>query len=54
MDWIDLAQNKGQWRALVNTASDLMGPEDFGNFSTSLITAQQGLSECHEHECIAE
>jgi hypothetical protein len=23
MDWIDLAQNKDQWRALVNTAMNL-------------------------------
>jgi hypothetical protein len=23
MDWIDLAQNRGQWRALVNTVMNL-------------------------------
>jgi hypothetical protein len=23
MDWIDLAQDRGRWRALVNTAMDL-------------------------------
>jgi hypothetical protein len=26
MDWIDLAQNKDQWRALVNTAMNLGVP----------------------------
>jgi hypothetical protein len=26
MDWIDLAQDRGQWRALVNTAMNLRVP----------------------------
>jgi hypothetical protein len=26
MDWIDLAQDKDQWRALVNTVMKLWGP----------------------------
>jgi hypothetical protein len=26
MEWIDLAQNKGQWRALVNTEMNLRIP----------------------------
>jgi hypothetical protein len=26
MDWIDLAQNRDQWRALVNTVLNLRGP----------------------------
>jgi hypothetical protein len=26
MDWIDLAQDKGQWRALVNMVMDLLVP----------------------------
>jgi hypothetical protein len=26
MDWIDLAQNKGQWQALVNTVINLQEP----------------------------
>jgi hypothetical protein len=25
VDWIDLAQDKGQWRALVNTVMNLRG-----------------------------
>jgi hypothetical protein len=30
MDWIDLAQDRGQWRALVNTVMNLWVP--FGKF----------------------
>jgi hypothetical protein len=26
LDWIDLAQNRGQWRALVNTVMNLRVP----------------------------
>jgi hypothetical protein len=26
MDWINLAQNRDQWRALVNTVMNLLGP----------------------------
>jgi hypothetical protein len=26
MDWIDLAQDRDQWRALVNTAMNLLVP----------------------------
>ena len=27
MDWIDLAQNKGRWRALVNAVMNLRVPK---------------------------
>jgi hypothetical protein len=30
MDWIDMAQNKGQWRALVSTILNLRVPYNFG------------------------
>jgi hypothetical protein len=32
MDWIDLAQDKDQWRALVNTVMNLRFPIYFGEF----------------------
>ena len=31
MDWIDLAQDKDRWRALVNTAIHLRVPQNMGN-----------------------
>jgi len=35
MDWIDLAQDRDRWRALVNAIMILQVPEIAGNFSTS-------------------
>jgi hypothetical protein len=35
MDWIDLAQDRGRWRALVNAIMDLQVPYNAGNFLTS-------------------
>jgi hypothetical protein len=32
MDWIDLAQDRDRWRALVNTVMDLRLPLDAGKF----------------------
>jgi hypothetical protein len=32
MDWIDLAQDMNQWRALVNTAMNLQVPYIAGKF----------------------
>jgi hypothetical protein len=32
MDWIDLAQDKGRWRALLNAVMNL--PQNAGNFLT--------------------
>jgi hypothetical protein len=33
MDWIDLAQHMDQWKALVNTVTNLRFHRIFGNFS---------------------
>jgi hypothetical protein len=35
MDWIDLAQDKDRWRALLNALLNLWVPINAGNFWTS-------------------
>jgi len=35
VDWIRLAQDRDQWRALVNIVMNLHTPQKAGNFSTS-------------------
>jgi hypothetical protein len=35
MDWIDLAQDKDRWWALVNVAANLRVPQTAGNFLTN-------------------
>jgi hypothetical protein len=38
MNWIDLAQDKHQWRALVNTVINLWVPYNTGKFLSSCTT----------------
>jgi hypothetical protein len=35
VDWIELVQSKGKWRALVSVLMNLLVPESEGNFLTN-------------------
>jgi hypothetical protein len=38
MDWIYLAQDRDQWRALVNTIMNLQVPQNFGKLLNNCTT----------------
>jgi hypothetical protein len=35
LDWIQLAQDRGRWGALVNAVLNVRGPQNAGNFLTN-------------------
>jgi hypothetical protein len=40
MDWINLAQDRDQWRALVNMVKNLQIPYNVGKFLSSCATGR--------------
>jgi hypothetical protein len=49
MDWINLAQDRHQWRALANTVMNLRVPQNVGKFlSGCTIGSFSGRAELHK------
>jgi hypothetical protein len=50
MNWIDEAQDRDQWRSLMNTAMNLGVPKNAGKFLSgcTLEASQEGLSSVSE------
>jgi hypothetical protein len=50
VDWMDMAQDRDQWRALVNTVLDLRVQLNAGGFlrAAQLTAPQEGLSSVNK------
>jgi hypothetical protein len=49
MEWIDMAQDREEWRALVNTVMNLRYPKNFGKLSSSGVTCDSSIrTQLHE------
>jgi hypothetical protein len=49
MDWIDLAEDRDQWKAIVNSVRNLRVPKNAGNLlSGCTIGSFSGKAELHE------
>jgi hypothetical protein len=49
VDWNDLAHDRGQWRALVNTVMNLLVPQNAGKFlSSCTICSFSRRAQLHE------
>jgi hypothetical protein len=52
MDWIDLAQDRDQWRALLNTVMNLRFPQNALKLSGCTIGGFSRRAQIHE--CVSE
>jgi hypothetical protein len=49
MDWIDLAEDGDQWRALVNTVMDVWVPQNAGKFLSCCTICSFSRVQFHEN-----
>jgi hypothetical protein len=46
-NWINVAQDRGKWRALVNVVMNLRVPQNAGNFLTNQKTVSWSRTQLH-------